>query len=75
VDHCEDKDGNHSPPPQNNFIQDSERNEENGHAVPDSSKTKINDDKKPNHAHKNNLKKEIIENFMEMLLDIVNQNV
>jgi hypothetical protein len=35
--------------------------------------------KKPNEAHKNNLKEEILqvitENFMEMLLDMVNQNI
>jgi hypothetical protein len=42
-------------------------------------KTKINYAKKPNEAHKNNLKEEtlqvITENFMEMLLDMVNQNI
>jgi hypothetical protein len=32
------RDGNHSPP-QNNLIQDSERNEENGYPVPGSNKT------------------------------------
>jgi uncharacterized protein YecA (UPF0149 family) len=35
--------------------------------------------KEPNEAHKNNLKEEILQvitkNFMEMLLDMVNQNV
>jgi predicted house-cleaning noncanonical NTP pyrophosphatase (MazG superfamily) len=71
-------DGNHFPP-QNNLIQDSERNEENRYRVPDSNKTKINDDKEPNAAHKNNLKEEILqvitENFMEMLLDMVIQNI
>jgi hypothetical protein len=40
-------------------------------------KTKINDGKEPNDAHKN--KEEILqvitEKFMEMLLDMVNQNV
>jgi predicted house-cleaning noncanonical NTP pyrophosphatase (MazG superfamily) len=44
-----------------------------------SNKTKINNAKEPNDAHKNNLKEEILqvitENFMEMLLDMVNQNV
>jgi hypothetical protein len=38
----------------------------------------INDAKKPNDAHKNSLKEEILqvitENFMEMLLDMINQN-
>jgi hypothetical protein len=41
--------------------------------------TKINYTKEPNEAHKNTLKEEILqvinENFMEMLLDTVNQNV
>jgi cellobiose-specific phosphotransferase system component IIA len=40
---------------------------------------KINYDKEPNEAHKNNLKEEILqvsnENFIEMILDMVNQNV
>jgi hypothetical protein len=65
--------------PQNKLIQDSEGNEENGYPVPDSKKTKINYTKEPNDAHKNKLKEEILhvitENFMEMLLDMVNQNV
>jgi hypothetical protein len=64
---------------QNNLIQDSEGNEENGYPFPDSNKTKINNIKEPNDAHKNILKEEILqvitENFMEMLLDMVNQNV
>jgi hypothetical protein len=45
----------------------------------DSNKTKINYTKEPNEAHKNILKEEILqvinENFLEMLLDMVNQNV
>jgi hypothetical protein len=69
------RDGNHSSP-QNNLIQDSEGNEENWYTVPDSNKTKINDAKEPNNAHKNNLKEEILqvitENFMEKLLDMIN---
>jgi hypothetical protein len=72
------KDGNHSSP-KNNLIQDSEGNEENGYPVPDSNKTKINDTKEPKNAHKNSLKEEILqvitENFIEMILDMVNQNV
>jgi hypothetical protein len=40
---------------------------------------KINYAKEPNEAHKNNLKEEILqvlnENFIEMILDRVNQNV
>jgi hypothetical protein len=72
------RDGNHSLP-QNNLTHDSEGNEENRHPVPDSNKTKINDAKEPNVAHKNTIKEEILqvitENFMEMLLDMVNQNI
>jgi hypothetical protein len=65
--------------PKNNLIQDSEENEENGYPVMDSKKTKINNSKEPNNAHKNFLKEEILqvitENFMEMLLDMVIQNI
>jgi hypothetical protein len=60
----------------NNLIQDSEGNEEKGYRVPDYNKTKINYTKEPNEAQKNTLKEEILqeitENFMEMLIDIVN---
>jgi hypothetical protein len=63
--------------PKNKLIQDSEGNEENRYPDPDSNKTKINYAKEPNQPHKNNLKEEILqvitENFMEMLLDMVNQ--
>jgi DNA-binding protein YbaB len=42
-------------------------------------KTKVNDTKEPKEAHKNILKEEILqaitEDFMEMLLDMVTQNV
>jgi hypothetical protein len=74
------KDGNHSsPPPKNKVVQDLEQNEENGYSDPDSNKTKINYTKEPNVAHKNTLKEEILqvinENFIEMLLDMVNQNI
>jgi ElaB/YqjD/DUF883 family membrane-anchored ribosome-binding protein len=73
------RDGNHLPPPKNILTQDSEGNEENGYPVPDSNKIKINYAKEPIKAHKNTLKEEILqvitENFMEMLLDMVNQNV
>jgi formiminotetrahydrofolate cyclodeaminase len=72
------RDGNHSPP-KNNLIQDSEGNEENGYPVPDSNKIKINDTKAPNDIQKNSLKEKILqvitENYMEMLLDLVNQNI
>jgi hypothetical protein len=74
----QNRDGNHSPP-KNNLIQDSEGNEENWYQVQDSNKTKINDAKKPNDTYKNILKEEIpqviTENFMELLLDMVNQNI
>jgi hypothetical protein len=40
---------------------------------------KINYAKEPNEAHKNNLKEDILqapnENFIEIILDMVNQNV
>jgi hypothetical protein len=72
------RDGNHCSP-KNNLIQDSEGNEENGYPVPDANKTKINDTKEHSNAHKSNLKEEILQvitdNFMEMLLDMLNQNV
>jgi molecular chaperone DnaK (HSP70) len=72
------RDGNHSPP-QNNLIQDLEVNEENRYHVPDYNKSKINDSKELSDAHKNILKEEILqiitENFMEMILYMVNQNV
>jgi hypothetical protein len=65
--------------PQNKLVQDSEGNEGNRYPVPDSNKTKINYAKEPNEAHKNTPKEEILqlitESFMEMLLDMVNQNV
>jgi hypothetical protein len=70
--------GNHSLPP-NKLIQDSEGNEENWYPALDSNKTKINYAKEPKKIHKNTQKEEILqaitENFMEMLLDMVNQNV
>jgi hypothetical protein len=72
------RDGNHSVP-QNTLVHDSEGNEENRYPVPDFNKTKIYYPEEPNKAHKNTLKKELLqeitENFMEMLLERVNQNV
>jgi hypothetical protein len=45
----------------------------------DSNKTKINYAKEPNEAHKNTMQEETLqlinENFIEMILDMVNQNV
>jgi hypothetical protein len=54
------RDGNHSLP-KNNLKQDSEGNEENGYSVLDSNKTKINDTKEPNDAHKNTLKEKLLQ--------------
>jgi hypothetical protein len=51
--------------PKNNLIQDSEGNEENIYPVSDSNKTKINDTKEPRDAHKNTLKKEILQVITE----------
>jgi hypothetical protein len=72
------RDVNHSPP-KNKVVQDLEQNEENGYPDPDSNKTKISYTKQPNKDHKKILKEEILqvinENFTEMLLDMVNQNV
>jgi hypothetical protein len=72
------KERNHSPA-KNELVQDSEENEENGYPYTDSNKIKIKYTKEPNEAHKNILKEEILqvinENFIEMLLDVVNQNV
>jgi hypothetical protein len=59
--------------------QEPEGNEENRYLDPDSNKTRINYAKEPNEAHKYNLKEEILqvinENFIEMILDMENQNV
>jgi hypothetical protein len=61
------------------LVQETERNEENRYTDPDSNKMKINYAKEHNEDHKNNLKEEILqvinENFIEMILDRVNQNV
>jgi hypothetical protein len=66
-------------PPKNEVVQDLEWNEEKGYQDPDSNKTKTNYTKEPNKDHKNILKEEILQiikqNFIEMLLDMVNQNV
>jgi hypothetical protein len=54
-------------------------NKENRYPDPDSNKTKINYAKEPKEAHKNIQKEEILQvindNFIEMLLDMVNQNI
>jgi uncharacterized phage infection (PIP) family protein YhgE len=70
--------GNHFPPSKK-LVQEPEGNEKNRYSDPDSNKMKINYVKEPNEAHKNNLKEEILqvinEKFIEMILDMVNQNV
>jgi hypothetical protein len=72
------RDRNHSSP-KNKVVKDLEQNEENSYPDPDFNKTKIKYPKEPNEAHKNFLKEEILqvvnENFIEMLLDMVNQNI
>jgi hypothetical protein len=61
------------------LVQVPEGNEKNRYSDPDSNKMKINYAKEPNEDHKNNLKEDILqvfnENFIEMILDRVNQNV
>jgi predicted house-cleaning noncanonical NTP pyrophosphatase (MazG superfamily) len=53
--------------------------EKNGYLIPHPNKTKINNTKEPREAHKNTLKKDILQvitdNFMEKMLDVVKQNV
>jgi hypothetical protein len=70
--------GNHFPP-NNKLVQEPEGNQENRCPDPGSNKTKINYAKEPNNALKNTLKEEILhvinENFIEMTLDMVNQNL
>jgi hypothetical protein len=72
------RDGNHSSP-QNKVVQDLEQNKENGYPDPESNKTKKNYTKEPNEEHNTTLKEEILqvinENFIQMLLDMVNQYV
>jgi hypothetical protein len=72
------KDGKHSPP-NNKLVEEPEGNEEIRYPDPDSNKTKINYAKEPNEAHKNTLKEELLQvtndNFIEMILDMVNQNL
>jgi hypothetical protein len=61
------------------LVQEPEANEEFRYSDPDSNKMKINYAKEFNEAHKNNLKEDILqvlnENFIEMILYGVNQNV
>jgi hypothetical protein len=61
------------------LVQEPEGNEENRYSDPDSNKMKIKYTKEPNEDQTNNLKEEILqvisENFIEMILNMVNQNV
>jgi hypothetical protein len=72
------RDGNHSPP-NNKLIQDLEGNEENRYPDPDSNKTNINYAKKtqgsPQELSERKILHVITDNFIEMLLDMVNQNL
>jgi hypothetical protein len=72
------KEGNQFPHSKK-LVQKPVGNEENRYSNLDSNKMKINYAKEPNEAHKNNLQEEIvqvlIENFIEMILGMVNQNV
>jgi hypothetical protein len=72
------RDGNHSHS-QNKLIQDLGANEENSYPVPDFNKTEMKYAKEPKEAHKNTMKEEILqiimENFLEMILDMANQNI
>jgi uncharacterized phage infection (PIP) family protein YhgE len=65
--------------PNNKLVQEPEGNEENRCPYPDYKKNEDKLCQGPNDAHKNNLKEEILqeinENFIKMILDIVNQNV
>jgi uncharacterized membrane protein YcgQ (UPF0703/DUF1980 family) len=65
--------------PKNKVVQDLEWNTENRYPDLDSNKTKINYTKEPNEEQNNMLKEEIIqvinENFIDMLLDMINQNI
>jgi hypothetical protein len=65
--------------PNNKLVQEPEGNEENRYPDPDANKMKINYAKEPNEDHQNTLKEGILqvinENFIEMILDMVNQNV
>jgi hypothetical protein len=59
----------------NKLVQDSEESEENGYPVPDFKNTKINYAKEPNKNTLKEILQVITEHFMEMLLDMINQNV
>jgi hypothetical protein len=70
--------GNHFPS-NNKLVQEPERNEENRFPDSDYNKTKRSYTKEHNKVHKNTVKEEILQvindNFIEMILDMVNQIV
>jgi hypothetical protein len=74
----EKKQGNQFPHSKK-LVQEPEGNEENRYSDPESKKMKTKYAKEPNEAHKINLKEDILQvlnkNFIEMILDMVNQNV
>jgi hypothetical protein len=64
--------------PKNKLVQGSEGNEEKGYPVPDHNKTdKLSQgtQRSPQEHPEKDILQEITENFMQMLLDKVNQNV
>jgi hypothetical protein len=65
--------------PPKKLVHKPEGNEENGYPDSDSNKSKINYTKEPSEIHKNPLKEEIFqvinENFIERILDMVNQSI
>jgi hypothetical protein len=69
---------NHSPH-RNKLLQEAEENEETRYPGSGSNKTKKKYTKEPNEGHKNTLREEILQiindNFIEMILEMVNQNV
>jgi alkylhydroperoxidase/carboxymuconolactone decarboxylase family protein YurZ len=66
-------------PHRKKLVEKPKGNEENRNSDQDSNKMNINYAKEPNEAHKNNLKEDTLqvlnENFIEIILDMVNQNV
>jgi hypothetical protein len=66
-------------PQKNKSVQEPEGNEKNRYPDPHSNKMKINYAKEPKEAHKNTWKEEILQvinkNFIDLILDMVNQNV
>jgi hypothetical protein len=61
------------------LLQEPEENEETGYPDSDYNKTKKNYTKEANEGHKNTLREEILQiindNFIEIILEMVNQNV